>query len=92
MVGSQSEGNNPENGDATATDTVPGPAHLVYHLICQFFSKKLPILGFSHFLSDPGKPIYGSECHSVTPRPCVDLTDVTLNTNSKLNEGQSKAM
>ena len=49
VVGSQSEGNNPENGDATATDTVPGPAHLVYHLICQFVSKKLPILGTIRF-------------------------------------------
>ena len=26
----------------------------------------------------PWGPIYGSSCQSVTPRLCVDLTDVTL--------------
>ena len=45
VVGSQSEGNNPENGDATATDTVLGPAHLGVPFDFSFFlSEKSPTL------------------------------------------------
>ena len=53
----------------------------------QLYSIINPILAF---LSDPGipGPIYGSKPLSVTPRPCADLTDVTLadeDTNSILD-------
>ena len=40
-------------------------------------------------------PIYGSGYPSVTPRPCVDLTDVTLadeDTNSILTDNANRAI
>ena len=43
----------------------------------------------------PWGPIYGSACPSVRPRPCVDLTDVTLadeDTNSILTDNANRAI
>ena len=47
------------------------------------------------FLSDPGKPGVRSLGPDVTPRGCVDLTDVTLadeDTNSILTDNANRAI
>ena len=49
------------------------------------------------FLSDPGvpSPIFVSGCPSVSPRGCVDLTDMTLadeDTNSILTDNANRAI
>ena len=47
------------------------------------------------FLSDPGKPGVRSMGPDVRPRPCADLTDVTLadeDTNSILTDNANRAI
>ena len=67
--------------------------------LLEFVYLFLPHIKCVPFLSDPGKPGVRSlgpdVCLSVTPTPCVDLTDVTLadeDTNSILTDNANRAI